>query len=321
MSGFVKPEKKKEGSKFLFFGEAGSGKTPTGLSFPNIALIDADSGSMFYDLDNVELTTGALSYKDLADDLDELEMDDELFDSIGTFVVDSITRLHETLSIAMNKVAENRAVNAGRDADAEGLSFREFGKMKTYYEEFYGRMVTYAKSGANLVFIAEQKDKNENKGGEIRKVGVMPDAQRGIEYDFDVVVRTFQETRTEGGKTTTQPKGEVLKDRTGTFNVGEIIDKPHYNLWKEAVESAQQGRKRSREEIKSVTQAAKDEVEVIDDGETLRKKAIGIIKNLDDKGKDEAKTKLADAIGTHQVHQVSDIEKLQQAVKILEDIK
>src|SRR5690625_2090816 len=119
--GFKKPDKKAEGTKLLFYGEAGSGKTPTGLTFPNVALVDADSGANFYDLENVVLTTDSLSYKELEEDLDDLEMDLDLFDTVDTFVVDSISRLHETLSVAMNKVAEQRAIDGGRNEDAEGL--------------------------------------------------------------------------------------------------------------------------------------------------------------------------------------------------------
>lgn len=317
---FVKPDKKKEGTKFLFYGEAGSGKTPTALSFPNIALVDADSGSNFYDLSNVVVTTGALSYKDLEEDLDELEMDDELFDSIDTFVIDSISRLHETLSVAMNKVAERRAVSSGREAEAEILSFREYGKMKTYYEEFYSRTVGYAKLGKNLVYIAEQKDKTENINGEIRKVGVMPNAQKDIEFDFDVVVRTFQEEEDVNGKKIYRPKGVVLKDRTKTFEVGEVIDKPHYELWKDAVEKAQQGKRRTKDEVKTVKEAAEEEITVIDDGETLRKNALSLIKKLDDNGKAKAKDLLIEAIGTHEVHKISDVKKLQKALDVLKSL-
>lgn len=317
---FVKPEKKREGTKFLFYGTAGSGKTPTGLSFPDIALIDSDSGSNFYDLRNVVVTTSSLSYKDLAEDLDELEMDDELFESIDTFVVDSLTRFHETMTIAMNKIAENRALNAGREAEAEGLSFREYGKMKTYYEEFYSRMVSYAKLGKNLVFIAEQKDKTENKKGEIVKVGVMPNAQKDIEYDFDVVVRTYQEKVIVDGKEIYQPKGVVLKDRTGTFQVGDVIDKPRYELWEEAVLKAQQGKKRAKSEIKTIEQAANEEIKILDDGETLRKEVTKLIKALPDEKKVLAKEKLEEEIGTHKVNNITDVKVLQKAIEIVKSL-
>lgn len=320
--GFSKPEKRSEGTKFLFFGEAGSGKTPTGLSFPGVALVDADSGSNFYDMRNVLATTPALSYKQLEEDLDELEMDEDSFKEIQTIAIDSLTRLHETLNIAMNEVAEDRAVNAGREAEAEGLSFREYGKIKTYYEKFYGRMVALAKQAKHLVFIAEQKDKTERtSSGEMKKIGVVPNAPKDIEFDFDVVVRTFQDKVKKDGKTQMIPKGEILKDRTGTYQVGDIVEKPSYENWKDAVEAALQGKKRSKQEIKTISEAAKDEISVVDDGDSLRREATDYIKSFNDDQKNEAKEKLTEEIGSHRVDKVSDIKKLQKAVKILKTIK
>ena len=322
MTGFVRPEKKREGTKFLFYGTAGSGKTPCGLSFPNIALIDSDSGSNFYDLDNVRLTSNALSYNDLKDDLDQLEMEDDLFNEIDTFVVDSITRLHDTMSIAMNKVAERRAINKGREAESEVMSFREYGKMKTYYKEFYGKMVGYAKQGKNLVFIAEQKDKTDNgANGEIRKIGVMPDAQKDIEYDFDVVVRTFQKKVTVDGKTKLKPMGIVEKDRTGTFSVGEEIEKPRYELWEEAVKQAQKGKRRNKDEIKTVSDAVKEEELILDDGEKLRSQLNNMIRNLSDENKAIAKEKLIEKFGTHNTNKIDDVSMLKEAYSIIKNIK
>ncbi|GAA0347957.1 hypothetical protein GCM10008931_44060 [Oceanobacillus oncorhynchi subsp. oncorhynchi] len=317
---FVKPEERKEGTKFLFYGTAGSGKTPIGLSFPDIALIDSDSGSNFYSMDNVKLATGSLSYKELEEDLDELEMEDELFDSIQTFTIDSLTRFHETMSIAMNKVAERRALKNGRDSESENLSFREYGKMKTYYEEFYGRLVKYAKLGKNIVFIAEQKDKTENVNGEIRKVGVIPNSQKDIEYDFDVCVRTFQEESEVDGKKVLTPKGIIIKDRTGTFEVGEIIDKPNYSLWQDAVEKKQQGKQRSKDEIKTVREVSDEETKVLDDGESLRAEVLSIVKSLNNDGKVKAKEVLTEKVGTHEVNKINDVKKLQTALDLVKSL-
>ncbi|MBM7598217.1 hypothetical protein JOC34_000574 [Virgibacillus halotolerans] len=312
---FVKPDKKKEGTKFLFYGYAGSGKTPTGLSFPNIALVDSDSGTNFYDLDNVVVNSSTLSFKELNDDLDELEMDDELFESIETFTVDSLTRFHNNMIHAMNKIAEKRAVKNSRDAEGEGLSFKEYGKMKTYYGEFFARMLNFAKQGKHLVFIAEQKDQNENSGGEIKKIGVMPDGQKKIEHDFDVVVRTFND---ENGK----PKGLVEKDRTGTYKIGETVDKPNYQLWKPAMDKALKGKQRKKEEIKSLKDVVKDEIEVLDDGESLkeelRKAADAVIKS----GKtDELKANLEGAVGTIKYKTLTELEDIKKALEAVKSIK
>jgi len=322
---FKKPEKKREGTKFLLFGEAGSGKTPTALSFNNIALVDSDSGSNFYDMSNVVATTEALTYQELNDDLDDLEMEEEDFNEVGTFVVDSITRFHESMTHGMNKIAENRAINAGREAEAEGLSFREYGKMKIYYEEFFSRMMTYSKQAKNLVFVAEQKDKNENVNGQPKKVGVIPNAQKDIEYDFDVVVRTFQHDtgeKDENGKAIKVPKGEIIKDRSGTFTVGEIIDKPHYDLWKDAIEKNQQGKQRDKEEIKQVKDSVEEEMNSLDDGEALRKEAKSLANKLAKDGKkDEVQSAVSEALEGNKLANEKDPKKIKKAIEALKAIQ
>jgi AAA domain len=311
--GFQKPEKKQEGTKILLFGEAGSGKTPTGLSFPDIALVDSDSGTNFYDLDNVVVNSSTLSFKELKSDLDELEMDDELFSQIKTFTIDSISRFHENMQHAMVKVAENRAKANGRDAEAEGLSFREYGKMKLYYDEFFARMMTYAKQGKHIVFVAEQKDKSENVNGEVRKVGVIPNSQKDIEFDFDIVVRTYKDK--DGN-----PKGEIIKDRTGTFKAKQIIDKPHYDLWKDAIEKNLQGKARSKEEIKSMTESINEEMTELDDGESLQKEVLELIKTLNASKKEEAKQLLTEKVGTVKVGTLTDTSKLKEALQIVKQL-
>ncbi|MEK3917202.1 AAA family ATPase [Paenibacillus sp. FSL H7-0331] len=60
---------------------------------------------------------------------------------------------------------------------------------------------------------------------------------------FDVVVKTY----IKDGK----PVGVVEKDRTQVFNVGDIVDKPIYSHWKAAIERAQKGATRSKDEIKT----------------------------------------------------------------------
>lgn len=314
-----KPEDIKEGTKFLFFGEEATGKTPTGLSFPNIFLADSDSSSNFYAKENVVLMSDALSYKDLESDFEEVEMDDELFESINTIMVDSLTQYHNAMNIAMNKVAEKRAINNGRDREAEIMSFREHTKSKTYYLEFFSKLLAYVKMGKNLVCIAEQKDKTETIKGELKKVGVTYDAQKKAGHSFDVIVRTFLENSEDGkGKI---PKGEVLKDRTETFSIGQIIDRPNYSLWENAVEKKQQGKQRSKDEIKTVREVSDEETKVLDDGESLRSEVLSIVKSLDKDEKVKAKEVLTEKVGTHEVGKINDVKKLETALELVKKLK
>lgn len=313
-----KPEEIKEGTKILLFGPEATGKTPTGLSFPNIVLADSDSSSGFYKKENVLRMSDALSYKDLEADLDDIEMDDELFDSVDTFMVDSLTQYHNAMNIAMNKVAERRAINNGRDKEAEIMSFREHTKSKTYYLEFFSKLLAYVKMGKNLVCIAEQKDKTETIKGELKKVGVTYDAQKKAGHSFDIIVRTFLDDAEDGsGKI---PKGEILKDRTETFKVGDIIDKPHYSLWQEAIEKKQQGKQRSKDEIKTVREVSDEETKVLDDGESLRAEVLSIVKSLNNDGKVKAKEVLTEKVGTHEVNKINDVKKLQTALDLVKSL-
>jgi hypothetical protein len=271
----AKREKKREGVTFLFYGESASGKTPTALSFPNQFLVDSDSGTKFYGGENVLTESNTLVFQELNEDLDEFENDSELFEQVETINIDSITRFAENMSHAALKVVELRAMSNARMIEGEGLSPKEYGVMKLHYDRFFARMLTYAKQGKNLVFVAEVKDKNENKlnakGEQISvKVGEIPSMQKDSKYDFDVVVKTYIK---EG-----KPVGVVEKDRTQVFNVGDIVDKPNYNHWKSAIAKAQKGVTRSKDEIKSFDETVGKEADKFDG--TIGDKANELIKGI-----------------------------------------
>lgn len=243
---FNKPDKFAEGTTFLFWGEFGSGKSPCALSFPDQALIDADSGTKYYNYNNVIQKTNTLVLKELIDDLDDLEAEEDIFNKIKTFNIDSITRFAENQEHAALKVVEKRALKQGRLLEGEGLSFKERGIIKLHYDRFFAKMLNYAKLGKNLIFIAEQKDENEtrmdsNGNQTFVKIGDMPNMQKNTKYDFDVVVYFYLENG--------ESKGRVERDRTGTFKPGDIINVPNYSHWKEAIEKSQSGKIRTKEDL------------------------------------------------------------------------
>lgn len=288
--GFQKPEKFAEGVRFLLWGEFATGKSPSALSFPKQALIDADSGTSFHSYDNVLTKTNTLIFKELNEDLDELEDDDELFNQIQTFNVDSITRFAENQEHAALKVVEQRARKAGRLIEGEGLSFKERGVIKLHYDRFFAKMLNYVKLGKNLVFIAENKDKNEtridsNGNQTFVKVGEMPNMQKKAEFDFDVVIYCYLDNG--------EPMGRVIRDKTNTFNPGDIIEKPNYSHWKEAIEKKQSGKKRTKAELDNFEDAidkeAKHFASLDEDGtdlETIIKQIMDTIKERRSAGVD-----------------------------------
>jgi hypothetical protein len=310
---FVKPEKKKEGVKFLVYGDSGSGKTPFGLSFPNIAHVDSDSGTTFYDKSNVVITTNTLSLKELYEEVDDVERDDDLFESIDTFTVDSITRFHENQEHAALKVVEQRAISSNRLLEGEGISVKERGIIKLHYEKFFGRMMEIAKQAKNLVFIAEKKDKTEQKKDAISgqsvsvKIGEMPNMQKNAEYDFDVVIKTYIK---DG-----ESHGVIEKDRTGTFKVGDEVVRPNYSHWADAISQAQKGTLRKKDEIQTFTDAINKEAEQhsISSGDRavqLIDEITGVINELDDAKKTVLAEGFTKKFKTIKYKDIKDIAKL-----------
>lgn len=315
---FKSREKKREGVKFLFYGESASGKTPTGLSFPNQALIDSDSGTTFYDGDNVVVESNTLSFKQLNEDLDELELDSELFDQIETFNIDSVTRFHENMQHAALKVVEQRAKKQKRLIESEGLSPKEYGIMKLHYERFFGRMLSYSKEGKNLVFVAEQKDETENRtdsyGNQVNvKVGVMPSMQKGSKYDFDVVIRTYMKNG--------EPFGMVEKDRTGTFKVGEEIPKPNHSHWGEAINKAQKGKQRTKEDINNFEKAVDDQADNFNVVEVTPKDKLNeVVDGMSLPQKKEFAKKMNEVLGKHNYKDFTDESEIKKALELAKQV-
>ncbi|OBG93865.1 hypothetical protein A9X05_09190 [Mycobacterium sp. E3298] len=320
-----KREKKREGVTFLWYGESATGKTPTGLSFPNQALFDSDGGTKFYDEydQNILTESNTLSFKEMNDDLDELEGDEELFNQVETINIDSATRYHENMKHAALKVVEQRARKGNRLIEGEGLSFKEYGVMGLHYDRFFARLLTYVKMGKNLSYVAEASDETESRtdalGNQISvKVGVKPNLPKGSKFDFDVVVQTF----IKDGKS----YGKIEKDRTKTFNIGDIVEMPNYKHWKVAIERAQQGKIRTKEEIKSFDQILSDEAKdltnvAVDDADKIKDEITKIIIALPQAKQKEVQDAFTAKVGDAKYKSTSDLAKLKKYLDVAQSIK
>jgi hypothetical protein len=318
-------EKKSEGVTFLWYGESATGKTPTGLSFPNQILFDSDGGTKFYDEynDNILTESNTLSFKEMNDDLDELENDVDLFEKIETINIDSATRYHENMKHAALKVVEQRARKAGRLIEGEGLSFKEYGTMGLHYDRFFARLLTYVKMGKNLSYVAEASDETESRtdaqGNQISvKVGVKPNLPKGSKFDFDVVVNTFTKDNKAFGK--------VEKDRTKTFNIGEIIEMPNHKHWLSAIEKSKLGKVRDKSDIKSFEQTLDEEAEslngsAVKDADKIKDEIGKIIDSLTTEKKKEIVEAFTKQVGDAKYKGVSDITKLKKYLEVAKSAK
>lgn len=237
-------EQQKSGLKTLFFGATGTGKTLAGLTFPKIASIDTEDGQVFY-MKHKEYGKNLVSrgvtnsVKEVEEVLDELE---ENIDMFQTLLIDSETKLYENLQHVMLDIAEDRARANRRSADAEGLSVKEWGKIKQVTKRIQNLKIMLASKGINVVSIAQESDVKEKKGDSFVIVGHKPDVAKGIEFDYDIIVRFITvEEYGKGGVKEIKYKGEVVKDRTQTYQKGDVIDNPSFENWKSAWELGQSG--------------------------------------------------------------------------------
>lgn len=220
----------------MIYGEKGTGKTLFALSFPNAVAIDAEMGMAFYegteDGKNLLGVMNAQSYRQVQEAMTEVG---ETFEEGGyeTVIVDSITKVRENLIQIVTNIDEKRTRLAGKSVEETGTSVRSWGRIKLVMNNLQNLMLDMTAKGINVVYIAQAKEVKEKQGDQFVVTGHIMDAQKGMEFDFDVNLFLFTETDLKGNTTF---KARVEKDRTQVFKVGQIIENPNYELWRERIE-------------------------------------------------------------------------------------
>lgn len=238
-------EQQKSGLKVLFFGATGTGKTRGGLTFPKIASIDSEDGQVFYMKDaeigkNLVFRGVTNSISDVEEIIEEFENGE--MEGVKTLLIDSETKLYESLQNTMLVVAENRARLAKRSVDGEGLSVKEWGKIGQVTKKLQNMKIMLASKGINIVSIAQEAEIKKKDGESFVITGHKPDVAKGFDYNYDIIVRFFTEDVYDRGVKSVVFKGEVLKDRTMTFNKGTILDNPNFEMWESAYNLGQNGK-------------------------------------------------------------------------------
>lgn len=313
---FKKVEETKSGIKVLAFGDTGTGKTTFALSFPRIAALDSELGMEFY-----KGKTPNLLYHlptNSADEVEEAleEINDELIDEIDTFIIDSETKIYENLQHAALQVAERRARNKQQNVDDANISTREWGKIKLINSRIQSAKIMLSSKGVNIVSICQEKPIKEKKGDEYVILGYEPDAAKGLKYDYDLVLRLFT---AKDSKTKEEVyKAEVLKDRTGVFKKGDIIDNPTYEHWREVVE----GKKNLKENVIDFVKNIDRDIEKIkSESETLEditEKFKTLLKGLKDKSSVVTYSK---QIGVDNPLKCNDLDKMRLLLEFVENLQ
>ncbi|GAB6253649.1 hypothetical protein BCSAG_49670 [Bacillus cereus] len=237
MSMFRKPSTKQLGLKVLSMGQKGSGKSVFALSFPRVFAIDAETGMAFYEDhpqfgQNIEGVLNTQSFNEVQEAIDEVM--DMGVEEVGSLVIDSETKIYQNLTDASLQVEEKRARKNGKDVNDSSVSMRGYGRIKLVATRLQNLKIDLSAKGVNIISISQIDDIKQKVGENFVKIGEKPVMQKNSEYDYDIVIKQFTEKTPTGEEIY---KGEILKDRTGVTKVGQIVDNPSYNIWKDFIES------------------------------------------------------------------------------------
>jgi hypothetical protein len=247
MSLFRKPSQAKIGLKVLAYGGFGVGKSTFGLTFPKIAAIDSEAGLSRYENNpNIVQIVNTSSTDDVDTAVSEIE---ENIDQIGTFLIDSETKIYDTMQVSAMEVEERRAQRKGGDVADATVSVKGWGKIKLINKRLQNLKIDLSSKGIHIVGISQMEDIKEKKGENYVKVGEKPSMAKGIEYDYDIVLKLFTKKDTKGEETY---HAVIEKDRTGVTKRGQIIDNPSYEYWKEYWEQNSSLKERPTSFVKDV---------------------------------------------------------------------
>lgn len=247
MSKWIKKEERLSftGGKVCVFGAQGVGKSTFAGTFPRINLVDTEDGQTYYLLenDNILNVLPTTSAAEVQEALDELN-DEKVLENYDTVVIDSGTKLYENMQAAAFEIVENRAKRqkmSGKDIDLNdlNLSMRDWGHIRRWNQQLATTYILLSNLGKWTVVTAHEKEITQELGtGQNKKtvvVGYRPDLAKKAEHDFDIVLRMF--TKKDPATGEVKFLAEVYKDRTQVTKVGDILENPTFEIWREKWES------------------------------------------------------------------------------------
>lgn len=233
---FRKARSSKIGGKFLAYGYEGTGKSWFALTFPNVACIDSETGNAHYEGKNITLANGNtynnLKIVDNTSDLDDLENDiDEILESddIQTLDIDSETKFYAAMQVGATEVEERKARRKGGDVDDTVVSQRQWGRIKIINMKLQQAKIDLSSKGKHIVSVAQATEVYEGTGENRKFIGIKPDMHKSVKFDYDTILEFYKEENGEDVKYFAR----VKKDRTNVTKVGQIIENPSYDIWKD----------------------------------------------------------------------------------------
>lgn len=236
---FARPAAVARHLKIAVTGKSGTGKTVFGLAarkhgLGRVAVVSNEAGDVHY-IQHPEwggfdrLPTQRI--EELEDAIGYIEAHPGEY---GTLVLDTVTGVYEALVGAKAK-------------DDGSVNVKAWGLIKRKWRSIMARVNNLP---LNVVAVVHENDiVEQDANGGSRVVGQKLDAEKTFERNPDVLIRL--------GVVDGKRVARVLKDRTGTFQAGEIVPEPHLGLWAKAIKTgAAEARVSLPEEIDAANEAA-----------------------------------------------------------------
>lgn len=325
---FREAKSAKIGGKFLSYGESGSGKSTFQLTFPKVACIDSETGVAHYEGKDISLNNGNtynnLILVDNTSDLDELEEDLDAFidgeydGKIETLSIDSESKFYATMQIGATEVEERRARKKGGDVDDASISVKQWGRIKILNMKFQQAKIDLSTKGTHIVSIAQEVEIKDDDGKKV--IGYKPDMHKSVKFDYDTILRHYTKKDKDGNVTFW---AEVIKDRTNVTKVGQQIENPCYDIWKDYFESRNNLdtiKTTYKNDLKTSTESMVDKA---DKAEELAKEWKDIMKKLKEEKKMDEISKINKLLKEKEIdvkklelHSVEDLTELLDFTKL-----
>lgn len=241
MSSLFKKPEAPAGVTFMLRGEPGSGKTRFALGAKRVtkktvAYIGTDRGAKFYAKDP---EIGGFLHLDSRDP-DEItkaiaELAEDNGETYGAVVLDTVTDLWAA--------EQRKAEKSKKGKDGKDVVYIPINGWRPLREGHEQKLRDLQALPLHVFLICEEKPIYEKVGGngdseaaELKEVGSKEDADKKDSYVSDVRLRFFVD------RSKTEPVfcAEVLKDRTGTFPMGAIVESPNVEAWVQSAVAAKE---------------------------------------------------------------------------------
>jgi hypothetical protein len=178
--------------KIMFWGATATRKTETVLrNFPGVLVIDAE-GNTDQCVQNKNIpaflrvkTTDTRKVLEIVDALAKGQIKMQDGSPVQTLCIDSVSVLWGVQQEVASSLAEQRAIRYNKEIDQAGTTPLDWVKAKRPLKMLLNR---FAKTQVPyLILIAREKDLfAELPGGELKKIGVTPNAVKDTEYDMNL---------------------------------------------------------------------------------------------------------------------------------------